>query len=181
MRLSTKYSGPLNNTGLNCVHSLIRGFFQIIHTVAPHGPRVVESMDAEHRIQRTYCKVTLRISTARKWTPHPWAVQVSTVVSVASASFGRCILLSSNHWPQQLSTCQLISSTSHWENCCYYPCFTDEETEAPGRSVAGPKLHKTTPYNGKCGGLGSCPISMMNVFIMALVTWAKPHFLKWRW
>lgn len=36
--------------------------------------------------------------------------------------------------------------------------------------MAGPELHKTTPYNGKCGGLGFCPISMMHVFIMALVT-----------
>ena len=156
MLLSTKYSGPLNNTGLNCLHSIIRGFFQIIHTMAPHGPWVVESVDAEHRIQRTYCKVTLRISTARKWAPQPLSCSsvnysvsseckfrqvhlaaaaakslhscptlcdpidssppgspVPGILQARTLEWARCILLSSNHWPKQLSTGQLISSTSH--------------------------------------------------------------------
>ena len=69
--LSTKYSGPLNNMGLNCVCPLIRGFFSINTHYALQDPQLVESMDAEPRIQRADCKVILGISTAEESVPQP--------------------------------------------------------------------------------------------------------------
>lgn len=51
--------------------------------MAPHDPRVVESMDAEHQIQRVYCKVTLRISTAKKSAPQ--ALSCSSVNCTVSS------------------------------------------------------------------------------------------------